>query len=259
MLTFAALVLGLGFCLLIVSGIAILLRWGEARQRRILERTPLVPCAHWRPGRQRMAATGMITAGPAGLVVAPVTGTTCAWYAVELVRDPSRRYDDSVTSVDHLWAQEAPGPPALQDPTGRLLVDPRLLRRPSTDGDPPITTTTVRRYRRDDEHLVPAFIPRETFTGTRKHETLVLTELIVPAGQLVHAVGSARSDGVYTVLTASRRGPVTVLTTDSAEQVHHRRITAMADSRMVARSFSLIGVAVIAVASLLMWLSWPDG
>ncbi|WP_326556332.1 hypothetical protein [Micromonospora sp. NBC_01796] len=259
MFTFAALLFGLGLCLLVVSGIAVLLRWGEARQRRILERTPLVPFADWRPGRRRMAAAGMVTAGPAGLVVSPVTGTTCAWYAVDLVRDPSRRYDDSATSVDHLWAQEAPGPPALQDHTGQLLLDPRLLRRQSTDGDPPITTTTVRRYRRDDENLVPAIVPRDTFVGTRKHETLVLTELVVPAGRLVYAVGSARTDGGYTVLAASRRGPVTVLTTDTGEQVHHRRINAMADSRMMARAFSLTGLAVILVAGLLMWLVWPDG
>jgi hypothetical protein len=254
-LTFAALLFGLGCALLVVGGVAVLLRWGEARQRRILERTPLVPTAQWHPGRHRLALAGTTTAGPAGLVVSPITGTTCAWYALELVREPSRRYDDTASSGDHLWAQEAPGPPALQDHTGHLLVDPRLLRRRSTDGDPLITTTTVWRYGRDDEDSVPAIVPRNVFVGTAKHETLVLTELIVHAGQRVYAVGSARSVNGQTVLGASRHGPVTVLTTDTGEQVLARRVAAIADSRMVARTFGIIGVVVIAVALPLMWLS----
>lgn len=257
MITFAALLFGLGCCLIVGGAVAALLRWYEANQRRILERAALVPCADWQAGRRWQAAAGMTTAGPTGVQISPVTGTACAWYAVDLVREPSRRYDDTASSVDHLWTQEAPGPPALQDHTGSLLIDPRLLRRRSTDGDPLITTTTVRRYGREDEDRVPQLIPRDVYLGTGKHETLVLTKLLVHAGQRAYAIGRARSDGGNLVLTPSRRGPVTVLTTGTYEQVHARRIAATAGSWTLPGALSIAGVAGIAGAVLLAWLTWP--
>ncbi|GLW27871.1 hypothetical protein Areg01_08110 [Actinoplanes regularis] len=185
----------IGLCLsaLLVGGAAIfvLLHLGNHRELRTLRRVRPVPIASW--GRGRVAVEARTEFGPAGRQTGPVSGADCAWYHVRLLREPSRRSSDD--SHDVLLDITAPGRPAITDSSGRVPVDPGRLEHP-LHSDPAATESTRIVYRRSDPVPLPAVVPPDIVEGLRRSETLELTEVRLPRGVEVFALGRATADGL---------------------------------------------------------------
>ncbi|WP_189330944.1 hypothetical protein [Actinoplanes ianthinogenes] len=185
----------IGFCagalLVGAAGIFVLLHLGNHREVRTLRRVRPAPIASWNSGR--VAAQARTEYGPAGHQVGPVSGEDCVWYHVVLRREPSRRSSDD--SYDLLLDITAPGWPAIADASGRIPVDPRGLDEPLR-GEPVATEATRITYRRSDPVRLPAVVPPDIVDSLRKHEHLELTEVRMPRGVAVFALGRVTADGL---------------------------------------------------------------
>jgi hypothetical protein len=241
----------IGLISLIVGVGAIVLGAGEARARRIVERTPAVPLGSW-PPRRRLAANAVTDFGAAGPVVAPVSGVACTWFVAELNRKPARGFDTEYSDEDTLWRHHMSDLPIVRDGSGRLLIGDELLERPPHREHPLVTVTTTREYRHDQLHEVPDFLP-PNYHDTRSHESLELTETRLDSGVPVFLIGQAvRHHGGPRL--AAARGPVTILTSDTSAAVVRRLQDARRNSRSLAKGLLISGaiIAAIGVAGLLL-------
>ncbi|GAA2846934.1 hypothetical protein Acy02nite_04020 [Actinoplanes cyaneus] len=185
----------IGFCLgaLLMGAAAIflLLHLGTLREARVLRRVVPSPIGSWRGGR--VAAEARTEYGTAGPQAGPVSGEDCVWYQVRLTREPSRRSSDD--SYDLLLDVTAPAWPAIADATGRTAVDPRGLDEPLRT-DPAVVETVRVAYRRAAPVPLPAIVPPDIVDGLKKHERLELTEVRMPRGVPVFALGRVTAKGL---------------------------------------------------------------
>jgi hypothetical protein len=253
MVTAGVLVTLLGVCLLIASVTSLALRMGSNRARRLVEGTAVVPIGTVRAGARRVAVLGTVGFGPGGAVRAPVSEVECAWYRIQLVRSPSRSKDESPPPEDVLFTYAAPGPPALSDDSGAVLVDPAFLVRAPNLDDPVVTELTYRVLGSDPAGRVESLVPREFLDDTRRSETLQLWEIRLGAGRQVYALGSTRQQNGSVMLAPAKHGRFTVFTTDEQSTVVARRRTNAANQRALAGFLGLSG-AVLAVAGGLILL-----
>ncbi len=253
MLTVVVGALMLGVCLIITSVTALALKASHNHERKSVLRTPITQITSWRPGSARVAAAGQTAYGPAGPFVAPVSGEGCAWFTTSLIRTPSRRFDDSDPVEDVLWRMTTPVPPAFQDATGTVLIDPKILIEPPNLLDPVATKTTMRVYGKQTASTAPRFVPREFVSDVRSNETLRLWETWMPAGQNVYAFGAVSRSGNDLMLRP--RSGLTIFTTDSPETVMARRRQEAIDARKLAIFLGRFGLVVTAVSgALAFWL-----
>jgi hypothetical protein len=258
MVTVATLLLLLGVCFLIAGATSLALKAGANRARKIIERTPATPVGTWRPGRARVAALGTTAFGPAGPVIAPLSEVEVAWYRHQLLREPSRSKDESPPPHDVLVDSSSPSP-ALADSSGSVLLDPRLLVEAPNLDDPIITQLAFHFVERGSTHPAMALVPGKFLADLRSYETLKLWEIRLVAGKQAYAVGSAGKgsgpDKGSVVLTPSRRGIFSVLTSDERSTVIERRRTNAREARAMALTLSRIGLVVTVVAGILLYLA----
>jgi hypothetical protein len=220
-MTVATVTLCFGLLLVAGAGIFLLLILGDLRALWILRRLHPSPIGV----RGRVALEGATEYGAAGRQLAPVTGEDCTWYRVVLLREPSRAFSTG-DDPDHdvILEAESPDWPALTDHHHRIPVDPRLVspRRALYDpimSGPPAYTVTELEHSRARPVPLPAIVPTDVIDGLRKSERLRLTEIRVPRGRPVFAMGRVTSRG----LLPNRTG-LTVFTTDSrTEAITTRR------------------------------------
>jgi hypothetical protein len=180
-----------------------------------------------------------------------VTGEDCAWYRVTLWREPGRHGDDG-PGHDVLLETESPAWPALAGGHARVPVDPRLLTSARTPFEPApdgrlVSIVTEHEYRRAAPGAPPPIVPAEAISGLRGHERLRLTEVRVPRGVPVFALGRVTGAG----LRPSRAG-LTLFTPDSRDEVIADRRESIRVGRAVAGMFALIGLALAGAA--VIWL-----
>ncbi|WIM93579.1 hypothetical protein ACTOB_005562 [Actinoplanes oblitus] len=188
-----------GALLLGAAGIFLLRHLGDHREVRTLRRVHPAPIASWNGGR--VAAEARTAYGHAGRQVGPVSGADCAWYHVRLLREPSRRSADD--SHDILLDITAPGWPAITDASGRIPVDPRALDGPVRT-DPPAVETTRISYRKSAPIRLPAVVPPDIVDSLGRNERLELTEVRLPSGIDVFALGRATADGLVPAYFTTR-------------------------------------------------------
>jgi hypothetical protein len=211
-MTVATVALCFGILLVAGAGIFVLVILGDLRALWILRRLRPSPIG----ARGRVALEGTTEYGTAGHQIAPVTGEDCTWYRVVLLREPSRAFSTG-DDPDHdvILESESPAWPALTDRSHRIPVDPRLvspkraLYDPIMSGPPAYTVTELEHSRAKPVPL-PAIVPTDVIDGLRKSERLRLTEIRVPRGRPVFAMGRVTNQG----LLPNRTG-LTVFTTDS--------------------------------------------
>jgi len=168
--------------------------------------TPIAQIA----GHRRVAVEGRTEYGPAGRQIGPVSGQHCTWYRMILMREPARGLATG-DGPDHdvLLDLSSPGWPALTDPTGRIAVDPRMLGLPGRQE--PVATETVRMT---ESASMPPVVPRDVIDDLRRGERLTLSEVRLPRGRDVFALGRAHDGSLV-----PSRGTLSVFTTDSRAKV----------------------------------------
>jgi exonuclease VII small subunit len=256
MYTVSTVVFLFGVMLLCVGLIMIMLGLGAARERRILERTEVVPLGSWRE-RRRLAADGVTDFGAAGQVTAPVSNAVCAWYEAELRRTPPRGHHNEDVDVDRVWRDHTAHLPVLRDGTGAIVIGEELLSRAPNQDDPVVTVTTTRKVDETDPLLTLDFLA-DAHRDLRLFESLELVETRLDAGVAVFAVGQAVSHQGQ-LRFAAAPGRLTILTTDNAATVIERRRTSAAGSRSMARGFLGTGVIVAAIGLLGVVVFVPAG
>jgi hypothetical protein len=221
------------------AGIFFLLVLGDLRALWTLRRTPLTPVT----ARGRAAVEGTLEYGRAGRQTAPATGEDCTWYRVTLLREPTR---DLATGdgPDHdvLLEITSPSWPSLADAAGSVPVDPRLLDHPRALFDPlqtePRAVLTIDiEYRTSKPVPMPPIVPPDVVRDLRANERLRLTEVRVPRGVKVFALGRLTPTG----LRPSRAG-LTLLTTDTRAEVLAARRESIGMGGRLAVWFGLIGL-----------------
>jgi hypothetical protein len=236
-MTVATVTLCLGALLVAGAGIFLLLILGDLRALWTLRRLRPSPIG----ARGRVALEGTIEYGAAGRQIAPVTGEDCTWYRVVLTRAPSRAfYTGDDPDYDVILEAESPAWPALTDEHHRLPVDPRLVVPGQIVFDPilrgsPAYTVTKLDHSRAEPVPLPAIVPTDVIDDLRESERLHLTEIRVPRGRPVFAIGRVTSKG----LLPNRTG-LTIFTTDSRTETIAARHD---DIRFGARA--VVGMTVI--------------
>jgi hypothetical protein len=139
MTALAVVLVTIGFALTILMPVWALLTWGSHRERKRIARLPVSRCADVTgPGARLCAVEGRAGPGPAGPLVAPLSGEPCAWYFSQVEENVSG--DGPSTRL--VW--EAGGAMAFEvrDESGSVLVDGRLVhpdhRSSRTDHSPPL-------------------------------------------------------------------------------------------------------------------------
>jgi hypothetical protein len=254
MVTVGALALLLGSCLLIASATSLVLKAGANCSRRLVERTTITPIGTWRPGKGRVAALGTTAIGPGGPVVGPVSGIECAWFAVQLVRTPSRSQAETVPPHDVLVNVSSTMPPALADSSGSVLIDPVLLTEAPNLDDPIVTDVTVRLVYSSLPNPAPSVIPRKLIDDTRSGESLGVVETRLDPGRQAYALGSAGKYKGSVMLKPPRRGNFSVLTADERSTVLARRRANAQKARSLAITLGRAGLVVTAAATVLLIL-----
>ncbi|MBB4744226.1 hypothetical protein BJY16_007685 [Actinoplanes octamycinicus] len=227
MVTVATIGFSVGALLVGGAGIFFLLHLGDRREARTLREVHPAPIGSWDGGR--VAAEARTEYGHAGRQVGPVSGADCTWYHVLLVREPSRRSSDD--SHDVLLDITAPGWPAIADASGRIPVDPRALGEPLRSDPAPIETTRVS-YRRSAPVRLPAVVPPDIVDGLRQSERLELTEVRLPRGVDVFALGRTTADGLVPAY----------FTTRTRAEALAARLDDLALSRRLIAGFGLTGL-----------------
>ncbi|WP_433833285.1 hypothetical protein ACQP2E_18440 [Actinoplanes sp. CA-015351] len=228
------------------AGIFLLLMFGDLRALWTLRRTPVSPVT----ARGRVACEGTIEYGPAGPQIAPASGEDCAWYRVTLVREPSRASSDD--SHDVLLEITSPSPPCLADLAGRVPIDPRLLDQgrtlhAPTQSEPSARITIDLEHHVDHPVRMPRIVPPDVVRDLRRSERLRLTEVRVPSGVTVFALGRITAAG----LKPSMAG-LSLLTTDTREQVIATRRASIGMGGTLVLWFGLAGL--ILAAGSAAWL-----
>jgi hypothetical protein len=229
----------LGVFLLTGGLIFLAVRFSEQWALLVLSRHRPTPIGS-RRGNGRVGLEAHTDYGPAGRQIGPVSGEDCTWFHLRLVRKPSRRFGsgDSVPDYDQLLDLASPGWPTIVDPTGRIEIDPRMLDLPTRRE--PVATETVELTHRDLAPVaLPPVVPREALADLRRGERLILTEVRLPRGRRVFALGR-RSRGIL----VPSRGTLSVFTTDSWEEIRAAR---SADLGIALRA----GLAMLAVGVVL--------
>jgi hypothetical protein len=211
-MTVATVALCFGLLLVAGAGIFVLIILGDLRALWILRRLRPSPVGT----RGRVAMEGATEYGAVGRQTAPVTGEDCTWYRVVLLREPSRSLatgDDP--DHDVILEAESPSWPTITDRDHRIPVDPRLvspkraLYDPIMTGPPAYTVTELVHTSAKPVPL-PPIVPTDVIDGLRKSERLRLTEIRVPRGLPVFAMGRVTDEGLL-----PNRSGLTVFTTDS--------------------------------------------
>jgi hypothetical protein len=254
--TFVVVIELAGGALLLAGLTALALGVFAMRDHRVVARTPPTPLGSWDGPARRRAALATTAYGPGGRYVAPVSGDDCAWYAAELIRVPSRRMSDETVDEEALWRQAAATPAAIVDGTGTALLDPHLTESPPSRNDAPLAEMTIRFYRPQTLHTIPAAVPRHAYSDVRAYESLRLTELRVPAGRPAYVLGAAVRNGQHMMLVPARRGP-TIVTRDPPSQVRCRQRRSAHASRRIAQGLTLAGATLSVIAIALLWLLVP--
>jgi hypothetical protein len=253
-MTVATVALCFGILLVAGAGIFLLLILGDLRALWTLHRLRPSPVGT----RGRVALEGVTEYGAAGRQIAPATGEDCTWYRVVLLREPSRALSTGDYGPDHdvILETESPGWPALADHAGRIPVDPRLVSPARALYDPIMSgpfayVVTDLEHSRAKPVPLPPIVPTDVIDGLRKSERLRLTEIRVPRGRPVFALGRTTSRG----LLPSRAG-LTVFTTDSRDKTIATRREDVRVGRSAALWLTVIGL-VLAVPSGVYLTSLP--
>ncbi len=235
--TFGSVILVGGVFLLVAATVMFLLASASAREYRTVVAAVPGPLA----GRAGLvAATGVTAYGSHGPQVGPVSGADCAWYRIEVVRSPSRGSDDR-TGSDVFGHFFSPGRAALTDGSGTVSIDPRVLERTLHSGLPAGTERSGTTAGPD----VPGYVPRGLVGRLRSYEQIQLTEIRLPAGREIFAVGAVRGGD----LTKGRAG---VFTTSSRDEVVAKLSHDRSSTQALTRAFGVVGLlAVLASAGML--------
>lgn len=105
-------------------------------------------------------------------------------------------------------------PTPIADPTGRIAVDPRMFNLPT--GQEPVATEAVRLT---DPPSMPPVVPRDVIDDLRRGERLTLSEVRLPRGRDVFALGRPH-DGTL----VPSRGTLSIFTTDGRVKVLADRV-----------------------------------
>jgi hypothetical protein len=139
MTALAVVLVVIGYALTVLTPVWALLTWGSHRERRRIARLPVSRCADVTgPAKRLCAVEGRAGPGPAGPLVAPLSGEPCAWYFSRVEENVSG--DGPSTRL--VW--EAGGAMAFEvrDESGPVLVDGRLVhpdhRSSRTGHSPPL-------------------------------------------------------------------------------------------------------------------------
>jgi hypothetical protein len=238
-------VLGIGGFMLITSVVMFLLKFGSRRAYRKVAGTQLTALASWHPGTAWVAATGVTDYGPGGPQVGPVSGEDCTWYRIEVVRSPSRKSDDR-TGQDLLGEVSSPSWPTLTDPSGRVVIDPRVLINTLNIGDSVATERAGTFAGARFGSGVPAYVPAKMVGKLRAYEEIHLREVRLPPGRTVYTVGSVHGARADLAVLAPGRWGVTVFTTDERDQVLARRAKNAAAAHTVMRAVGVLGLVITA-------------
>ncbi|WP_146169501.1 hypothetical protein [Actinoplanes italicus] len=217
MMTVATVAFCIGMLLVAGSGIFLLLILSDLRGLWTLRRLRPVPIGD---ARGRVALEGVTEYGTAGRQVAPVTGEDCVWWRVTLLREPARYTPSGESGPDHdvVLEIESPAWATLTDRDHRIPVDPRLVAPSRLLFDPIMTDPQPYIVTRVEHSLAkPVPLPplaAEAAADLRRSERLHLTEVRVPRGRQIFALGRAGRRG----LTPSRSG-LTVFTQQSRAEV----------------------------------------
>lgn len=244
---------GFGYVMVSVAGIFLLLILGDLRALWILHRLRPVPVGT----RGRVAMEGTTEYGEAGRQIGPVTGEGCTWYRVTLFKVWS---SSSLTSDDRepevILTAESPAWPALAGESQRIPVHPRLVTPRDTVNDPSMSGASVHQitevsYDPADPVPLPPIVPADVIAGLRKSERLHLTEIRVPHGLPVFAMGRVTKRG----LRPNRTG-LTIFTTDSRAAIIADRRDSFRFARLAALWLTVIGL-LLAVPSTLYMIAQP--
>lgn len=246
------------FCIggFLVAGAAIflLLALGDLRALLTLYRIRPTPIG----SRGRVALEGVTEYGTAGRQIAPMTGEDCAWYRVTLLRvsPPASSSDGDGPDVGVLLEMESPAWPTLTDHNARIAVDPRLLAGPSTlfdrrQTEPLASIVTELEYSRAEPVPLPSIVPADAISGLGEKDLLRLTEVRLPRGLPVFALGRATRTG----LRPSRAG-LTMVTTDTRPAVIADRRESVRMGRNLAVGFGLTGLLLAGAGA--AWLTTLD-
>jgi len=238
---------------LLIAGALVFLMVRFAGQWALLtlRRHPPTPIGSWRGGA-RVAVEAYTEYGPAGRQIAPATGEDCAWYHVRLIREPTRRLlvGDGEAEYDELLDLASPAWPAIADPTGRIEVDPRMLDL--TPREEPVATESVRLVHRAAESVaLPPIVPGEVIDDLRGGERLVLTEVRLPHGRRIFALGRPSRGALV-----PSHGSLSIFTSDDYEKILAERSAGVrvflrAALAMLAVGAALAGGSAAALAALL--------
>ncbi|MFI6133754.1 hypothetical protein [Micromonospora sp. NPDC051141] len=271
-LTVVVAILGvLGYAMLVLAPVLLALAVSEGRQHRWVRRHPVSPCAALRPGTRlpgRMAVYGETAPGPAGLVVAPLSGVEAVWFHT-MVYTVDSSGDPPLTSTEVLWEQSAGDPFGVADGTGTAAVSARLLQAATNDprlsawartrlpvahaGPTPVRTvvgeetTSPRRHGRwlqdlIDRGLVPA-------DAARRVERVWVVEQVVPPGLPLHVIGRPLIlDSGVAALTLPRTGRYLAVSREPAET--ERKLL---DDRRYGMGCALWAAVVAVVSLAIVW------
>jgi hypothetical protein len=204
----------LGVLLIAGALLFLVVRFANQWALLTLRRHPPTPIGE-APGRRRVAVQGRTEYGTAGRQIGPVSGNDCTWYQVTLVREPTRSLGTGDgQDYDVLMDLSSPAWPALADPTGRIAVDPRMFNLPTRQE--PVATEAVRLT---DPAAMPPVVPRDVIDDLRRGERLTLSEVRLPRGRDVFALGRPH-DGAL----VPSRGTLSIFTTDSRVKVLADRV-----------------------------------
>ncbi|MFI5836203.1 hypothetical protein ACIA5A_21265 [Micromonospora sp. NPDC051300] len=229
-----------GFAMLMLTPVLFALAVSDGRQHRWVRRHAVSPCAALRPGPglpRRFAVYGETVPGPAGTVVAPLSGAEAVWcrtivYSTESVGDPG------LTQTEILWERSAGDPFGVADRTGTAAVTAKMLQASVTDprlsawaasrlpvahaAPRPVRTvvgeetTSHRRNGRWLQHLVDrGAVPAD---AAKRVDAVWVVEQIVPAGIALHVIGQpVVLDNGLAALTLPRTGRYLVVSQEPAE------------------------------------------
>jgi hypothetical protein len=204
----------LGVLLLAGALIFLVVRFSNQWALLNLRRHVPTPIGSWRGGG-RVAVEATTEYGVAGPQMGPVTGRDCTWYHVTLIREPTRSLGTGDgQDYDVLLDFTSPAWPALADLSGRVAVDPRMFNLP-TRQEPVATEAT----RLTDPASMPPIVPRHIIDGVRRGERLTLSEVRLPRGKAVFALGRPAGGALV-----PSRGTLSVFTTDSRAKVLADRV-----------------------------------
>ncbi|WP_410612670.1 hypothetical protein [Amycolatopsis sp. lyj-109] len=214
MTALAVVLFALGAALTFLLPVWALLTWGARRERRRIARLPVSRCAGVTGPEKRLCAVeGRSEPGPAGPLLAPLSGEPCVWYFSQVVANTT----DDGASTRLVW--EAGGAMAftVRDATGSVLVDGQLVHPDHASGRtghrPPVRRVVGEDVRsaRDSAHL-QALIARgvlseKSFDRRWWSSTLSwsVREYVLPAGEPLHVQGRPGIRDGRPLLGAARR------------------------------------------------------